>query len=829
MTAMSTAKEFWNAMARSVPVQCATIARWSQILESYTDIDKARDAVVDDLKKHGVDTDVTSFKAAYADTIQNAIGFWEGHYLLRGDNGGLFSLTMSEDLLQLTSIEKNAVLLNVVSGFTLATQVLNYDDAAIGLKLELALTDTSGDTKPEDLFDHNDRIFQIVKGGSITFKGTPATTVALSGKQGVFTVKGLESSICGDPVSVWQGSYNCQYADDGSAFSTIAVGAGADSAAQISMGGRLIAKSILRNNCIGFSPAAAESVCARLICDPGGARVMEGIAQSSDGTLRPFRGVADTPYVDAARRRMSIGPVGVPMPPATVCDVANDQTIELGDPSTYVQPSLTALPVTYEDGSAGTIQIEAVRPKDAYSVPPGRMIVYHKPDANTGRTAESDATLAVGWLVGTPVKLLTMVQPDYYQLRLTLGGWHNFDNAGVAISLIEDDEVSPGFLSLRTPDVIGCPSGAIGTCSSVPNFKFATAVLSVTQPVRLDGSLKYRFELAGKGSSPDNCSGSRDGFLQVKLRFLTATGTEKLPPQSKTLPMLLDVELPVDVTPQFKVTGPEIWPLVGQGRKFEMKVQATGGVAPYAVTPFGALNPFGITCVEDKSPAPGVSQWSITGVVPVNIGAGYYSYGLCFQSDPKHTVSAGFVPLQVGVLNMGPPWALLDYATPPVRRAFLNTLYGQLFGSWAFYQWHGYLADYGPLSFWDIPSSRRAAARLAIVFMQPIVAELGQAYEEFIVSWYTFIENYGHVGGIVDLIMSNLDSWKPFITYWRSQADDAWAKFTDPKNDLLTRTMAYAAWFLIDEILYILFVERMATHEEIEIYLAARNNSLPTQ
>ncbi|RYE55823.1 MAG: hypothetical protein EOP20_09765, partial [Hyphomicrobiales bacterium] len=432
MSAQSTAHEFWNAMARSVPAQHTTIARWSEILGHYNDdqIGEARAAIVADLASKGVQTDLPSLMSAYADCIQNSLSFWGGSYLLRSATDELFSLSISSDALVVESITRGMTLLNTATGFQIADQALTFSSPTISLRLALDIQDPTKADDPAQLFDNHDRIFRVVKSGEIVLGQGPHETATVSGKEGVFTLEGLVSPTCGDPLQTWVGSYHCGFTDGMDDLGTIEIGTREpDGTLQLVFNDQAISGALLRNNALGFQVAHVGVICARLICDAGGARVVEGVLEASDGSLRTFRGGAQArSKLPSRRAKLGLVQSASRWVAPDVCDVANDQIAELGDAATFVVPVLSALPVVYDDGSTGTIAITPVRAEDVYRVPPGRLSVFK----------QADGVLSVGWLVDKPIELLDMVQPDAYDLRFTLKDWHSFDHAGLDIALNRD-------------------------------------------------------------------------------------------------------------------------------------------------------------------------------------------------------------------------------------------------------------------------------------------------------------------------------------------------------------------------------------------------------
>ena len=88
-----------------------------------------------------------------------------------------------------------------------------------------------------------------------------------------------------------------------------------DGTLQLVFNDQAISGALLRNNALGFQVAHVGVICAQLICDAGGARVVEGVLEASDGSLRTFRGGAPArskvPSTRARTRPRSIGqPVG---------------------------------------------------------------------------------------------------------------------------------------------------------------------------------------------------------------------------------------------------------------------------------------------------------------------------------------------------------------------------------------------------------------------------------------------------------------------------------------------------------------------------------------
>lgn len=659
MSASSIARAFWLSNFKQPLFGLYYINRAFEILGSYSpdEIELADEALETDLQQQGINTDLNSLTVELGTLKAESFEFWAGKYLLQAETGEEFRLYIVDDTVQLLSSDLSKLLEQPYGKIPLQNQNLTFEDKNLKLNLTFFF--------PTDLQENADVSISDIVGkdgarvkGQIERKGSQSKKYILTGKRDVCTVAGLNSEYYGDPPEVWFGHYVSRYTDGDFAYlEDIVVGTASDGTVIVSYGGVPASSVVLSNNVLVFMLSTGAWLAVNLLCSSTGLRTLRGIV-NANGFNRPVVGTARTLYALAPQTPFD-APLasGVADTPA-FCTTQYDQKATIGSLGMPVRPSQQAnLPVTYADGTQGTIQIAPASTvgTDIYSVPPGRLVAYHGLDANN-QPLSTDASLMVGWRVTQPLTLLEMIESNYYQMRLSFTDWRSCDNNGMTIALAQDDPTVRSFITLTQAISPICPAGSGGSGSSIADFTKATTLISANSAASGTATREYLLQLSSKSSVSDNSAQSHNGFLYATLSFLDQNGANKLPAQTVLIPMLISIELPINIAPPLIVTGADTVPSAYSGQTYSATLTASGGKTPYqwnvVTAPLSGLN----------WATGGDASFVLSGTVDSSTVLGTYTTAVAVQSDTNsNSVSQ---PMKVNVsLTVAPTWELIAGAT----------------------------------------------------------------------------------------------------------------------------------------------------------------------
>lgn len=641
MSASSIAKAFWLSSANQPLIAYSNLLNAANVLSGFSasELDQANEALENDLNQRGVATDLASLTEQYPLLKASSLEFWSGPYLLQAASGEIFKLSLVNNTVQLVLDATSSMLVNVTyDKATFGAQTFTFEDSTVKTSLKFYFPSDlpeNASVPPPTMADRDAPHIN----GQIQIKGSSPKSFAVSGKRDAFTLAGLKYEGYGDPLEVWTGRYVCRYLDGDFAYiDDIIVGSEADGSASVKLGGTAATDAMLRNNTLIFSLPSDAVVAARLICSSSGERSLSGLTLAA-GAQRPLGGTADTPYAQANVAGDVLSPGASRTHTAkeaapNFCATSSDQKLSLLSLGKVSTPEMKPIPVNYEDGSTGTIQI--TQSAGLYAVPPGEFIVYHQLDAKS-KPLKTDASLKVGWLVSKSVDLLTMIESDYYQLRLTLGNWYCYDQKGINISLAQDDAATPGLVTLTPASQSTCAANTGGANSQVTDFTKASTLISLSGSAT-GKALAYRFELSGKTTAPNNADGSHMGFLSATLRFLAKDGSDKVPSRVVQIPIVLNVNLPIDIKASLMMDGSDTMPLAYPGKSYKGKLTATGGVPPYVWKTTGTPAPSGLSW-DVATDDPNRATYALQGTFGTSIAEPLYSTKVSVQSNPGNAVS----------------------------------------------------------------------------------------------------------------------------------------------------------------------------------------------
>ena len=647
MTAPSIAHAYWLACAKQPLLPLYSVNTAAEVLANFgpDELDEANDALQQMLEDQGLATDLDSLVVALDDIKGGSPEFWGGGYLLQADSGELFQLSLVNDTLGLLSFslsETPTLISAPFSGMKFGAQALSYEDDTIQLTLTfyhpVELPENAG-LPPQQFLDKDPARVK----GQINIKGKTPKSYKVTGKKETCTVAGLKYEGYGDPLEVWTGKYSCRYADQNFAYiDNITVGIDDSGAVTVKYGDADADSMLLTNNILSFSLSNGAIFAGALLCTSTGVRSFAG-AVLAEGQTRLVAGTATTRYAPSANVWLAVRgnlPTTRALGPAVedtpvFCATNVDQQVSIGL-QVVPQTPYPDLPVTYEDGSTGSIQVAPVRDSDVYMVPQGELVVYHALDANNV-PLKTDASLKVGWLVSAAIDLLSMAETDYYQLRLTFADWTKYDTKGLRITLAQDDSVVPKFITLTAAGgAATCGAGTGGEKSPVKDFTKATTLVAATNTAQGIAKRAYRFELNGNSTTPDNSAGEHDGFLCVKLSFKASDGTtDKLPPRTVSIPLLVSINLPISIQPLLQLEGMTKFDAsVYPGGNVQAGLGAIGGVQPYEWNALTAP-PHSLKWTVDD----GGTAYDLTGTLDTAVQLGTYPMPVTYQSDTTKVVS----------------------------------------------------------------------------------------------------------------------------------------------------------------------------------------------
>ncbi|RZL45680.1 MAG: hypothetical protein EOP74_00825 [Variovorax sp.] len=635
MSVQSLAQNYLLALKAQPLLAYSALSEVLDILQNYgpDEFDEAKAAVQQYYTDNGLAIDPDTLSEALETLQSSSLEFWQGVYHIPHPDAGTLRLSVGADTVTLTSTDalKGFYFSVPSASVSFADRTLNYEDDKVQFSARLwhpSDLPENADVAPTDMATRNEARLT----GTLSVKGDePEGPYALTGKRGVFTAAGFNDPGYGDPASVWDGQYRTQHVDgDFSFLGTIALSVNADGSMGLSLGHLQATAVTFSNNTLAARLPTDAVIALRLLCTPNGVRSFTGAVQAQ-GITRWLAGTCSTLYAtpEAAARRPSSQDRGAATP--DFCDTNIDQVLTLAQLGVPVEPlkSLKPVRVVFADGSPGSIVITPIRAADVYRVPPGAMVAYRPP-----ATAQSDDALQVAWQLDEGHTLLRMIEPDYYQLRVTLSDAQSADHKGIDIAMALDAPGETGFLSLVPPSAARCGAGTGGSQSPVEDFAMASVLLANTRDAQADGTLAYQFALSGKSTSLDNAAGDHDGFLCATLTYETEDGSQKYPPRRVRIPLLCPVSLPVTLAPPLAIEGMPALPVGYPNRPALATLSATGGVQPIAWASTSAA-PDGLAW----TPSNGGGSFTLGGTlgglpagqsVPVSVSA---------QSDPGKVVS----------------------------------------------------------------------------------------------------------------------------------------------------------------------------------------------
>ena len=645
MSATSVARAFWLLGIDQPLIASANLLDAIATIRLFfpSEVAQADDALELSLNRRGLATDLASLTEQFDFLKRESLEFWGGSYLLRTRSGELLYLQASNDTLLLGT--NNSQLLELPFGrASFSNQTLSFEDDTLSLALKFyfpcELPGSAG-LSPGALIAAGEACVT----GTVERKGSSAKNHQVDGKRNTCTVEGLTHSGYGDPLTVWIGSYESRYIDgDFLSLDTIHVSADAEGMPVVRYGDIAATSAIFNNNTLFFTLPSDARIAVHLLCAQTGLRTLTG-AVLAIGNTRWITGIATTLYASAAQRWDEIheGRLAAGDNAPDFCSTYVDQQVALAAAGSNIIPAkpYPAIPVTWEDGGLGTIQIEPVQASDIYAVPPGHFVTYHALDANN-HPLGTDVSLRVGWLIDKPLNLLSMVEADYYQLRLTFSDWDIYDRAGIHVALARDDAQVPGFISLFTASGSNCAPGSGGASAPVADFTRASTLVIANACASGRSTRSYRLELSGKSTSQDNTAGDHNGFLCARLLFKTSDGAEKMPARAVTIPLLVDADLPIDIRQPLEITGAQTFMDGYIGCSYKQDITVSGGVPPYVWTlPSAPQAGLSWTVSEDAER----SSCSLHGTVDGGVSPGTrYSTQLIVLSDTQNVVSRAEFP-----------------------------------------------------------------------------------------------------------------------------------------------------------------------------------------
>ncbi|RZI94549.1 MAG: hypothetical protein EOP78_08675 [Variovorax sp.] len=634
MSAQDIAQNYLIALVAHPLLACSALSDILDILEDYgpDEREEAKAAVAQYYADNGLAVDQDTLSKTLDTLKSSKLAFWAGVYHMPHPDAGTLRLSILGDTVTLacTDALKDSLFSVPYAAVRFEDQTLSYEDDKVQFSARLwypgDLPENAA-VAPLDMAARNEARLT----GTLRIRGDqPEGPYALAGKRGVYTAAGFSDPGYGDPAPVWAGRYQAQYVDGDFSFpGTVALSVNADGSMALALGDLQAAAVAFANNTVVARLPHGAVIALQLVCAPSGARSFTG-AVEADGITRCLVGTCPVLYAGAEE---SHTPRAASDAAPGFCDTHIDQVLTLAQLGAPVEPlkSLSPVPVVYADGSPGTIVVTPTRAGDVYRVPPGAMVAYRPPASAQG----DDDALQVAWQLDAGYTLLRMIEPAYYQLRVSLSDAQSADRKGIDIAMGLDAAEEPGFLSLVAPTAATCGLGTGGADSPVKDFTIASVLLANAKTLESDGVLNYLFALSGKSTSPDNAAGDHDGFLCATLTYNTADGRPKYPPRQVRVPLLCAVSLPVTLAEPLAIEGMAALPAGYPNRPASATLSATGGVQPIAWTSTSAA-PDGLAWSASKNGA----SFTLSGKLGALPKGRPVSLSVSAQSDRSKVVSS---------------------------------------------------------------------------------------------------------------------------------------------------------------------------------------------
>jgi hypothetical protein len=232
---------------------------------------------------------------------------------------------------------------------------------------------------------------------------------------------------------------------------------------------------------------------------------------------------------------------------------------------------------------------------------------------------------AVGVLTDQPFELPSMVETDFYEVRLSLLDYDKISSSGLSIALAIDDARQPGLIALCPPGLGDgiCPYDAEGgngpdveVMKKIGDYTRASVLVrGTTGETQVVGHKTYYFALSPK---------ARAGFFAATKTVYKPSATSGVfeidgVPSSVEIPVLLRVPIQMDSRDALEASG-DSWEAATRGKTYTARVTAMRGQQPFTWRVMKDDKPAGVnwdhaaTAGKDISAA-GLVSFGLTGTI----------------------------------------------------------------------------------------------------------------------------------------------------------------------------------------------------------------------
>lgn len=249
----------------------------------------------------------------------------------------------------------------------------------------------------------------------------------------------------------------------------------------------------------------------------------------------------------------------------------------------------------------------------------------------------------VGVLAAGSFELPSLVETDFYEVRLSLLDYAGISTTGVDIQLAIDDARQPGLITLAQPSstTMSCPYDPVGgngpddpTMAKIGDFsKASVLVRGATGETQNVGQKTYYFSVVPKGSA---------GLFSVNKTIYKPSATAgeytvDVASTSISVPILMRAPLQMDSRDALEASG-TLWNNAVRGKSYNATITAMKGQQPFSWRLLKNNLPSGLSWTpsmvegQDAS-APGMISLSVSGIVKDDALNNVYQSSVRILSD----------------------------------------------------------------------------------------------------------------------------------------------------------------------------------------------------
>jgi hypothetical protein len=644
--------------------------------------------------------DLDTIGAQYDLMKANHAGMWSGNYTIVDSARAVHSLLVdsSNIRLLLNGVEE---VLNVPSdGGAFSAQKLVVDNEKVSVAFTFATTIDDVDlTAPSVDLATLAQHYQVLLSGKLTIKGDNVGPRDIKGKRGVSTPAGVYYDRGEEPPWVWAGQYQLRYTDTDnwdlygsplliscdSKTHALNVQFGAQALSSLSYGSNVITGSLALTKGVPtrvtmemHASAAGNRKCFIWLETTGQIRTLTGFATDPLDSVSLW-GPPPSPTVrfTAAKERVRTRAVvsGIVDFFRTVYDSIFSATSLVGaatDASPCTPSTLftgNTIKVKQSDGSTqnatgyqvnetGTQRIAlytyaAPATETNYFAARAKLKSYQQLDEAKQPQAGLENCL-VGVLAATTFELPSLVEKNFYEVRLSLTDYNKIDTGGLSLDLAIDDAGQPGLFSLAQADAAKSSKDATtgegpnaDVIQQIPDFTKASVLVRGASGEAQEVGFKHYYlavspTTTGKGVTVTRTiyTPTSDGTAYV------VAGTAS----TVSVPILMHVQIEMDSRDALDVSG-TTWAPAFRGKNYDAAVTAMKGQPPYTWRILNDAKPKGLNWssgINASGDSVGVASAGVSGTVDTEETPGTtYNPSIRLMSDKSCVMKPIVASLQI--------------------------------------------------------------------------------------------------------------------------------------------------------------------------------------